>query len=35
MSMPPEARWEYDVVPEPGSAEAALLADFLIPKDWS
>lgn len=35
MSMPPEARWEYDVVPEPGSAEAALLTDFLIPKDWS
>ncbi len=35
MSMPPLARWDYDVIPEPGSAEARLLGDFLIPKDWS
>jgi len=34
MSMPPQARWDYDVVPEAGSAEAALLHDFLIAKDW-
>lgn len=34
MSMPPLARWDYDVFPEPGSAEAALLSDYLIAKDW-
>lgn len=34
MSMPPLARWDYDVVPEPGSAETALLTDYLIAKDW-
>ncbi len=34
MSMPPLARWDYDVTPEPGSAEAALLSDYLITKDW-
>ena len=34
MSMPPLARWDYDVHPEPGSAEAVLLTDFLQPKDW-
>lgn len=34
MSMPPLARWDYDVVPEAGSAEAALLSDYLITKDW-
>jgi coproporphyrinogen III oxidase len=26
MSLPPLARWEYDVQPEPGSREAELLA---------
>ncbi len=34
MSMPPLARWDYDAVPAPGSAEAALLNDYLIAKDW-
>ncbi len=34
MSMPPLARWDYDVVPTPGSPEAALLTDFLIAKAW-
>ena len=34
MSMPPLARWDYDVHPEAGSAEAALLSDYLIAKDW-
>ena len=34
MSMPPLARWDYDVVPEPGSAEARLLSDYLVSKDW-
>jgi coproporphyrinogen III oxidase len=32
-SLPPEAAWQYDVRPEPGSPEAAL-ADFLRPRDW-
>ena len=34
MSMPPLARWDYDVQPEPGGAEAALLREFLIAKEW-
>ncbi|MGQ0698031.1 MAG: oxygen-dependent coproporphyrinogen oxidase [Panacagrimonas sp.] len=34
MSMPPEVRWRYDLHPEPGSHEAALIADFLRPRDW-
>jgi len=34
MSMPPLARWDYDVSPEPGSDEARLLSDFLTIKDW-
>jgi len=35
MSMPPLARWRYDWTPEPGSAEARLYTDFLVPRDWS
>ncbi len=35
MSMPPLARWRYNWHPEPGSAEAALYADFLRPRDWA
>ena len=34
MSMPPLARWDYDAHPEPGSAEAVLLSDYLSAKDW-
>lgn len=34
MSMPPEVHWAYDTRPAPGSPEAALLQDFLVPKDW-
>lgn len=34
MSMPPLARWDYDVSPEPGSPEAQLLAEYLKPRDW-
>jgi len=34
MSMPPKAAWEYRVEPEPGSAEHALLDEFLVPRDW-
>ena len=33
MSLPPEARWEYAPVFEPGSPEAALQA-MLAPRDW-
>ncbi|HKY92939.1 MAG TPA: oxygen-dependent coproporphyrinogen oxidase [Nevskiaceae bacterium] len=33
MSMPPEARWRYDVHPEEGSPEAQLL-EMLKPRDW-
>jgi coproporphyrinogen III oxidase len=34
MSMPPLARWEYDWIPEPGSAEERLYRDFLRPRDY-
>ena len=34
LSMPPHVTWGYTVVPEPGTAEHALLTDFLVRKDW-
>ncbi|MBA2676209.1 oxygen-dependent coproporphyrinogen oxidase [Ramlibacter sp.] len=34
MSMPPLASWSYARIPEPGTPEAALASDFLVPKDW-
>lgn len=34
MSMPPKVAWEYQATPENGSPEAALLKDFIVPKDW-
>ncbi|MET0202861.1 MAG: oxygen-dependent coproporphyrinogen oxidase [Casimicrobiaceae bacterium] len=34
LSMPPLARWRYAWTPPPGSPEAALYRDFLVPKDW-
>jgi coproporphyrinogen III oxidase len=34
MSLPPLARWEYGWTPEPGSAEEALVRDYLRPRDW-
>ena len=34
MSMPPLVSWEYRATPKEGSQEAALLTDFLTPKDW-
>jgi coproporphyrinogen III oxidase len=34
MSMPPLVRWQYMRRPEPGSAEARLLEQFLVPRDW-
>ncbi len=33
-SLPPNVSWEYDFTPEPGSAEAALLSEFLTARDW-
>jgi len=35
MSLPPVVRWQYDWAPEPGSPEAKLYTDFLVPKDWA
>jgi len=34
LSMPPLVRWSYREEPQAGSPEAALLRDFLVPKDW-
>lgn len=33
-SLPPLVAWHYNYAPEPGSREAALMTDFLPPKDW-
>ena len=35
MSLPPRVEWRYDWKPEPGSTEAKLYTEFLIPKDWA
>jgi len=35
MSLPPTVKWRYDWKPEPGTPEAALYSDFLLPKDWA
>jgi coproporphyrinogen III oxidase len=35
MSMPPHAAWRYDWKPEPGTPEARLYSDFLVPRDWA
>ena len=35
MSLPPRVEWRYDWKPEPGSAEAKLYSEFLVPKDWA
>jgi coproporphyrinogen III oxidase len=35
MSLPPLVRWDYDWMPEPGSAEARLYDVFLKPRDWA
>jgi coproporphyrinogen III oxidase len=34
MSLPPLVRWQYNWLPEPGSAEAQLYERYLKPKDW-
>ena len=33
MSLPPMVRWDYDIMPQPGSPEADLIAQ-LRPVDW-
>lgn len=35
MSMPPLAQWRYRWAPEPGTPEARLYSDFLVPRDWA
>ncbi len=34
VSMPPQAHWQYNWQPVPGSTEAELTEKFLIPRDW-
>ena len=34
MSLPPLVTWKYNWQPEPGSVEAKLYSDYLVPKDW-
>ena len=34
MSLPPLVRWEYGYAPEVGSAEEALVREWLRPRDW-
>ncbi len=35
MSLPPVVKWRYDWKPAPGTPEARLYTDFLVPKDWA
>ena len=34
MSLPPQVSWRYDWRPSPGTPEAALYNEFLVPKEW-
>ncbi len=34
-SLPPIVHWRYDWHPEPGSPEAALYEQYLVPRDWA
>ena len=34
LSMPPLVSWSYQRSPEPGSAEATLMTDYLVRRDW-
>lgn len=34
MSMPPAVSWRYNWTPAPGSPEARLYTDFLVPRTW-
>src|SRR5512139_260525 len=35
MSLPPVVKWRYDWKPEPGTPEARLYSDYLVPRDWA
>lgn len=35
MSLPPVVRWDYNWHPEPGTEEARLYEEFLVPKNWA
>ena len=35
MSLPPVVKWRYDWKPAPGTPEAKLYTDFLVPRDWA
>jgi coproporphyrinogen III oxidase len=35
LSLPPVAKWRYEWKPAPGTPEAALYTDFLVPRDWA
>jgi len=35
MSLPPLVKWRYDWSPAPGTPEARLYSDFLVPRDWA
>lgn len=34
MSLPPHVAWRYDWQPEPGSPEAKLYSDYIVPREW-
>ena len=34
MSLPPLVSWHYNQQPEPGSAEAKLYTDYIVPREW-
>ena len=34
MSMPPAVTWRYDWKPDPGTPEARLYEEFLVPREW-
>ncbi len=35
MSLPPRVEWRYDWKPAPGTPEARLYSDFLVPRNWA
>ena len=35
MSMPPQVTWRYEWKPAPGTPEARLYTDFLVPRNWA
>jgi coproporphyrinogen III oxidase len=35
MSLPPIVKWRYDWKPAPGTPEARLYTDFLVPREWA